>query len=176
MSKIAPFPRQGDQLSRRPPQPTSRELVREHEIDNMMMQNWHWLILLTSLAVFAPYPPTYAQEYVPLNSLTISSLYKEPEDESLTSTEKAWWTDLQEQREIYKASKLREQQLKINNGKIIPMKLNAAMTTASQGNQAEATEFPMPLEQGTEKKPNDVVFPQGMQTHQIRTSYFFIKN
>ena len=101
---------------------------------------------------------------MPLNSLTISSLYKESDDESLTSTEKAWWTDLQEQREIYKAGKLREQQLQINNGKIIPMKLNILSTTIKP---SQVEELPKPLEQGTETKPDDVTFPQGILSQNI---------
>lgn len=56
-------------------------------------------------------------EYVPLNSLTISSLYAEKPGTS--STEKPWWTDLQEKRQQFKAAKIRAQNLQFNNGKII---------------------------------------------------------
>lgn len=59
-------------------------------------------------------------EYVPLNSLTISSLYQSNDDQ--TSTEKPWWTDLQEKREQYKAAKIRAQNLSFTNGKIINVK------------------------------------------------------
>ena len=121
-----------------------------------MVLRQYSVVLLSTFLFFIPSSGT--QEYVPLNSLTISSLYKESDDESLTSTEKAWWTDLQEQREIYKAGKLREQQLQINNGKIIPMKLNILSTTIKP---SQVEELPKPLEQGTETKPDDVTFPQG---------------
>ena len=121
----------------------------------MVLRQYSVVLLSTFLFCI---PSSGTQEYVPLNSLTISSLYKESDDESLTSTEKAWWTDLQEQREIYKAGKLREQQLQINNGKIIPMKLNILSTTIKP---SQVEELPKPLEQGTETKPDDVTFPQG---------------
>ena len=104
-----------------------------------------------------------AQNYVPLNSLTISSLYTEAEAEAAdkTSTEKPWWTDLQEQREMYKATKKREQNMKVNNGKIIPMKQVQPVTTRST-NELASEEYPRPMiaKQGTETKP-DIPFPQG---------------
>ena len=125
-----------------------------------MVLRQYSVVLLSIFLIFSIPSSGLTQEYVPLNSLTISSLYQESEEESLTSTEKAWWTDLQEQREIYKAGKLREQQLQINNGKIIPMKINILSgTTTSRTSQVE--ELPKPLEQGTETKPDEVIFPQG---------------
>ena len=124
-----------------------------------MVLRQYSVVLLSTFLLFSIPSSGLTQEYVPLNSLTISSLYQESEEESLTSTEKAWWTDLQEQREIYKAGKLREQQLQINNGKIIPMKINILSSTTSTTSQDE--ELPKPLEQGTETKPDEVIFPQG---------------
>ena len=124
-----------------------------------MVLRQYSVVLLSTFLLFTIPSSGLTQEYVPLNSLTISSLYQESEEESLTSTEKAWWTDLQEQREIYKAGKLREQQLQINNGKIIPMKINILSSTTSTTSQDE--ELPKPLEQGTETKPDEVIFPQG---------------
>lgn len=76
-------------------------------------------------------------EYVPLNSLTISSLYQSNEDQ--TSTEKPWWTDLQEKREQYKAAKIRAQNLSFNNGKIINVKVQATEPPKS-------SDIPTPIE------------------------------
>ena len=49
-------------------------------------------------------------DYVPLNSLTLSSLYKDKTTSSSSSTkrpvpDKTWWTDLQEKRQEYKAKR-----------------------------------------------------------------------
>jgi hypothetical protein len=46
-----------------------------------------------------------SREYVPLNSLTITSLFNDkPTDRPL------WWNDLQQKRELYKTNKQRQQQ------------------------------------------------------------------
>ena len=42
--------------------------------------------------------------------------------EKQSTTEKPWWTDLQEKREQFKAAKIRAQSLSFNNGKIINTK------------------------------------------------------
>ena len=52
-------------------------------------------------------------DYVPLNSLTLSSLYKDKTTSSSSSSsstkrpvpDKTWWTDLQEKRQEYKAKR-----------------------------------------------------------------------
>ncbi len=63
-----------------------------------------------------------SREYVPLNSLTITKLYQEEknsesEKEDPQEQEKLWWTDLQEQREIFrkKKNKLKHQLQKRKN-------------------------------------------------------------
>ncbi len=90
-----------------------------------------WIALLCCALV--------TSDYVPLNSLTISSLYSEKKQESVT--EKPWWTDLQEKRQQYKAAKIRAQQLQFDNGKIINLK------PATQ--DESITEFPRPIEPRT---------------------------
>ena len=45
-------------------------------------------------------------DYVPLNSLTLSSLYKDKTPSTKRPVpDKTWWTDLQEKREEYKAKR-----------------------------------------------------------------------
>ena len=85
-------------------------------------------------------------QYVPLNSLTISSLYNDPQQENQSTTEKPWWTDLQEKREQFKAAKIRAQSLSFNNGKIINMKrpVDESDEPSITGAQ-KVTEYPRPI-------------------------------
>ena len=143
----------------------SRVRLCEHEIDNMRLT-----LFILLLYGWSPPHAARAQDYVPLNSLTISSLYTDNEAAAAaadkTSTEKPWWTDLQEQREMYKATKKREQNMKVNNGKIIPMKQVQPVTTRSTNEIASELPRPMIAKQGTETKP-DIPFPQGKPPRQM---------
>ena len=48
----------------------------------------------------------FGNDYVPLNSLTLSSLYKDKTPSTKRPVpDKTWWTDLQEKREEYKAKR-----------------------------------------------------------------------
>ena len=48
----------------------------------------------------------FGNDYVPLNSLTLSSLYKDKTSSTKRPVpDKTWWTDLQEKREEYKAKR-----------------------------------------------------------------------
>ena len=113
-----------------------------------------------------------AQNYVPLNSLTISNLYKKNSTSSTERpVEKLWWTDLQEKREEYKANrkkmreKLKQQQQKKPNN-------DRPTTLASSLLSNFVTEVPQPLSQGStvavKEMAQSVPYPSG--------TYFSILN
>ena len=108
-----------------------------------------------------------AQNYVPLNSLTISNLYKKNSTSSTERpAEKLWWTDLQEKREEYKANrkkmreKLKQQQLKQ------PSNNDRLTTLASSLLSNSVTEVPRLFSQGStiaiKEMAQRVPLPSGM--------------
>ena len=68
------------------------------------------------------------------------------EESKSTTTEKPWWTDLQEKREQFKAAKIRAQSLSFNNGKIINMKRPMDTSESTLGYDSQpVTEYPRPM-------------------------------
>ena len=110
------------------------------------------------LWIYVPSRLAYGQ-YVPLNSLTISSLYQDKSrQENQSTTEKPWWTDLQEKREQFKAAKIRAQSLSFNNGKIINMKRPVDESEPSTNSAQKVTEYPRPI---TTSIPYEEDWPPG---------------
>lgn len=112
------------------------------------------------------FPSLTICEYVPLNSLTIESLYSKKSDEETTSTTlKPWWEDLQEQREQIKAAKIRAQQLNFENGKIINRKRpeEAAKTTRFVTEVPGLITSPLPYKEQDENWPQGKLKPKNIQ-------------
>ena len=126
-----------------------------------------WWVLVLVIVLNCLLKGHSAQNYVPLNSLTISNLYKKNSTSSTERpAEKLWWTDLQEKREEYKANrkkmreKLKQQQLKQ------PSNNDRLTTLASSLLSNSVTEVPRPFSQGSTMAIKEMVqrvpLPSGM--------------
>jgi len=65
-----------------------------------MWSSLAWTVILLSVLLII----VADSEYVPLNSLTIASLYKEKPGKNAHGNH--WWTDLQQKRQEYKRNKI----------------------------------------------------------------------